>query len=376
MPTTLPYFLDPSGHALASVLRQVLNADGRVVRVETKPQSPFAGDPEFDTDLDLLAAPGVWTVENGANADAITSNSTLKGRLYVNLNATNTLYAGATRTGVGVRQVLAGNFSVYQRVEVGDLRDFHQVGWIAQSTSDSRDWVRLVLVASLSSSSFAAACAVDTTVDNVTTTNALTNTPSNERVLGGATYLRLDRSGNNFSAYVCFDGKTWTQIGTTVTRADFSADASVGLTTTTQNTANAETVASDFFRTWPPYATTSPVSARVYDGQVAGAQWGLAAFAPVAGDYDPLQAQIGVGSLKYRLAASDTNPPVPAGFWLTEAGVQALGTLPGRHLALEVQYISPNGYELPRFLGAGGVTLSLPSGGLLYGRGMSGGYAG
>lgn len=344
MAITRNFFIPADGHSLAATLREITDAGGAGVRVELKPQSPFAGDPEFDS-TDLSA----WTQVNGANADAINAHTTVLGHLYINANATNSNWNGATRTGPFVHQTLIGDFDVYTRVYYGRTVDAHKVSLLAQSTSDDTDWITGYLFDS-----------AGVLTQNVrSTVNDASSDSGNVATAGlfdkgGFVYLRLVRAGNNFSGYRSFDGKTWTQIGSTVARADFSSDAKVGIMNAPINTSNVFASANDFMRTWPPYVTTSPVGSVVIDSGVSGTTWDMSTFDALINmyqEYNP-QVQIGFGTLKYKYGAGESDPPSLNGSYLTEAQMQAEADPVGRYFKLEVQYISANGYEQASFNGA------------------------
>ncbi len=346
MGATETILIPPYGHTLAGTLRAI-NANAIASRIELAPQSPFAGDPEFDSSS--LAA---WTTLNGANADTLDAN-TVKSRLRINLNATNSDWYDGVRTGPFLYQVISGNFDVYTKVEIGTHADYHSVRIHAQSTSDARDWISVGILAQ--SVAPQVRLIYESTVNDATTLGVDTAAAANTRTTGGAVYFRLKRTSNDFAGYVSYDGVNWTTL-TTVTRADFSSDARLGACCGTGgSTANSLEVAWDFLRSWPPYVTTSPVSTLVLDSGANGTTWTPSTFAALENPpLDPfgIQDTIGRGTLKYRLAASDTNPPTLAGGTLTEAQVQALAVITGRYLHIEVTYISANGYELAAFAGA------------------------
>jgi hypothetical protein len=282
---TIPRFIPPYGHSLAATLREITEEGGVAVRVELKPQSPFSGDPEFDS-TDLSA----WTQTNSANADAINAHTGRKSKLLIDTNATSCSWSNATRTGPFVHQTVSGDFDIYTRINLGNLDTLangpnRQIGLLAQSTSDARDWfaVRLLLIRNSTASYFD----IISTADDVTTASGATGDgfPANQFILGDV-FLRLKRSGNNFSAFYSFDGNNWTQIGADTARADFSADQKLGAAVIAHaDVQNTAVYAWDFLRTWPPYVTTSPVGSVVLDSGFAGTAWDMSTFNALVNEY-------------------------------------------------------------------------------------------
>lgn len=349
MGATETILIPPYGHTLAGTLREIA-ANGIASRIELKPQSPFAGDPEFDSS-DLSA----WTRTNSANADTFDANTTRKGRLYIEGKGSS----GGSGP-IWAHQTISGDFDVYCACGWGQLKSDGvynlQLGIRAESTSRSDDYVLL----RVTWAPFAGVAQFDLLSVNdgaSTSVGAGTNWfDANQQTAGGFVWIRLKRSGNQFTGYYSHDGKNWTTMGGAgVARADFSSDQKLGWGFSYHENQNTEAITCDFLRTWPPYVTTSPVSTVVLDSGAAGTVWTPSTFAALENPpLDPfgIQGTIGTGTLKYRLAASDTNPPTLSGSALTEAQVQALSALTGRYLHVEVTYISANGYELASFAGA------------------------
>ena len=348
MAVTRNFFIPADGHSLAATLREITDAGGAGVRVELKPQTPFAGDPEFDSS-DLSA----WTQANSANADAINAD-TKKSHLQIDSNATSTNWSDATRSGPFVHQTLSGDFDVYTRVQLGDIRDNHGVYLLAQSTSDATDWICVFMLVSGGVGVAHTLLVFRSTVNSATASQTVVNVSADQYTFAGNVYFRMKRASNDFSTYYSFNGSSWTQIGATTTRSDFSSDQKLGGAAITANTANACVVAFDFLRTWPPYVTTSPVGSVVIDSGVNGTTWDMSTFDALVNmyqEYNP-QSQIGFGTLKFKYGALDTNPPSLNGSYLTETQMQAETDPVGRYFKLEVQYISANGYEQASFNGA------------------------
>ena len=324
---------------LAAGIRAI-NANGIASRLELKPQSTFAGDPEFDS-----TSLSDWTQANSANADTIDANTTRKSNLYINLNATN---SQRPNNSPFVYQVKSGDFDVYTRVRQGDLLSFHHAAISAQDTATATRFMYVYLyhngVNSIRADLF----------DSVNGDNTVAVATDTMFLGSGDVCLRLARVGNTFTGYYSLDGKTWTSIASR-TNASFSSGANLGLSAQNYNTSNRMACAFDFIRTWPPYLTTSPVASGVIDSGFRGTVWTPSTFAALENPYSNdagLQAQIGYGTLKYRMAAGETDPPTLSGSANTEAQIQALAAITGRYLNVEVTLISANGYELPVFAGA------------------------
>lgn len=358
---TITLSIPTFGHTLAGTLRQILDAGGNAVRIETKPQSPFAGDPEFDS-----SSLSAWTQVNGANATLIDANATKKSHLRIACNANSSNWQASTRTSPYVYQVVSGNFDVYAHVTFGTLRDFAHVGIMAQSTGNNSNWFGSLFYFD---SSVAYLEGVQKSTVSDVSTNSSTNIFSSSSTTaaeawGIPIYLRLNRVTNDFRAWYSLDGLNWTAIGSAVTRGDFSSDARVGIVVGTANTLNATIGSCDFLRTWPPYDTTSPTSSVILDSGLNGTTWGMSSFLAFINEYKEFSpySQIGFGTLKYQYGASDSSPPTLNGTWLSQASMQAQSNPSGRYFKLAVQYNSPDGYELCSF--AGGSIQATISGGV------------
>lgn len=357
MPTTT-LFVPPSGHTIGTGLREIADAGGTAIRVELAPQTPYASsyeaESEFDTTRDLLASPGPWTVANGAQADAINANTQKKSKLYFDLNAANSDWIGATRNAPFVYRVKSGNFTAYTRLAIADIRNYQHLRILAQSTSDPDDWMQIVAFVNTAGTS-AITIRKSSTVNGATSSDDATPAVP---VGAGDLYIRLDRTSNDFRAYYSLDGKTWVEVGTTTTRADFSADANLGLSAGSANTSNTTEVYADFIRTVPPLPTTSPTSSVVIDSGYDNSTWKLSTFnalvnADLAGpDYSP-QGDIGFSAPTFQYGASNTNPPPTLnGSDLTETQMQGQADATGRYLKIQVKYPSSDGYAQSQFYGA------------------------
>jgi hypothetical protein len=377
MSFTVKQFFPADGHTLDSGLREIVDASGVGVRVELAPQSPFSGDPEFDTDKDFLTTPSPWTVANGSNADVIAANSTEKSQLTINGNATSTAWYSSTASGPFVYQVISGDFDIWAKIRFGAGVDYHRAGLFAQSTSDAQDWEasRLLTNASGLGTNSCITSSEATTVNN-STTEVFANLPANSQAVGGGVLVRLRRTGNDFYKYLSFDGgANWTQIGSTRTRADFSSGANVGIAVDWQNTSNTFQLGADFLRSWPPYLTTSPTSYLILDSGIDGTSWDMSTFIALENEfkeYSP-QSQIGFGTLKYKYGAGNSSPPSLNASWLTKAQMASESDVTGRYFKLAVQYISATGAEMPSFNGASIDAVVSGGGGMLRALSLSGG---
>ena len=356
------------GHTLAGTLREI-NANSIASRIELSPSSPWTNG-EFDsTDLSEL------TQQNAANADFINANTTRKGHLVINNNASDTRHIHGLAGYPGapfVYKAKTGDFDVYTRISHGDFRGSHHPGIACQDAAETTTKIvefyifdngfndhRGDLFDYIGGDSFANAMA------------------ANREVFGGFVWIRLKRVTDTFTGYYSVDGGvTWIEPVAAKTLSGISAtNQKLGLYSGSYNTANTLQASFDFFRNWPPYVTTSPVSTLVLDSGAAGTVWTPSTFAALENaPLDPfgIQDTIGYGTLKYRIAASETNPPTLSGATLTEASVQALAAITGRYLKIEVTFISANGYELASFAGAKiQRTIQRPAGRAL-GRGLAG----
>ncbi len=335
--------------SLAATLRSI-SGTGGASRIELKPASPFSGDPEFDS-----SSLSAWTQANSANASTIDANTTQKGKLYIRCNATNTDWSGATQTAPFVNQTLSGDRDIYGQVQVGDGRDFHNVRLGAQSTSNANHWINFGFISiSAGLGTRNPGLWKRNTVNSVSTDSAI-DFATGSNLLGGLVWLRIKRVTNDFSGYYSLDGGlNWTQISTTQTRSDFSADAKYGLIVAPANTANACSGSCDFLRTWPPYDTGTPLASLVLDSGFAGTTWTMSTFQDVVNplmEYAPY-SQIGFGTITYDYGASDSNPPSLTGSYYSTATMQGKSNPSGRYFKLSAKFTATNGYEMTSFCGA------------------------
>lgn len=355
MSVTETILIPPYGHTLAATLREV-NANGIASRIELVPAAPFAGDLEFDTAANLLVAPGAWSTVNTVDSAVLDTNTSRKSYMYFEYNTTAARYwYGAVRTAPFAYQVATGDFDVYSAVRFGRLENYGtQVTILAQSTTNADDFVAIQYQHRGADGVFSELSGfIYSSTDNTVGSYGVWNPGTHESV-GARLYVRMKRAGNVFTFFGSLDGKNWTQVGT-VTRNDFSTGTNLGLTMSQEGSTHICSGSADFLRNWPPYVTTSPVSTLVSDSGISGSIWTPSTF--VALENPPLdpfgvQTTIGLGTLKYRIAAGESNPPTLSGAALTEAQVQALSPITGRYLNIEVTFISANGYELASWAGA------------------------
>lgn len=338
MGATETILIPPYGHTLAGTLREIL-ANTIASRIELKPQSLWTNG-EFDSsDLSQL------TQTNASAADTIDANTTVKGHLYINNNATN---AQRPNTAPWVNLGASGDFNVYTRIQFSGFKEYHHA-WIGQYT-DSSNFAYVYLYWS---SAGGGVLIADMFLEGVSETPL--TIAANTMLIAGPLLLRLERVSNTFTGYYSTNhGLTWITIGSG-TDAGITSGSPLGIGSSSFNTLNVLASAFDFFRNWPPYVTTSPVSTLVLDSGAAGTTWTPSTFVALENPYATdggVVATLGLGTLKYRLAAGESNPPTLSGSALTEAQVQALSPITGRYLKIEVTFISANGYELAAFAGA------------------------
>lgn len=303
------------GHILAGGLREFGS------HTELAPTSPFPNSEFESSDLSL------WAISNptGGNIDA---NTTKKSNLY--------LTSLANGKAPFIYNNLAGDFDVYTRLSGGPSNYGAQL-LMAQSPSNPTIGVA---VGSNSGNPF------------IETLNPLTITTlpkaSGQLDYGGPTFLRLARSGSVFSGYVSWDGATWLLIDNPTSFADATANVGVQIL----SSANA-TLACDFMRAWPPYATSGPVSSILLGPLPPGTRWDTSTFQPYENPTYEIDYcnQIGFGSLSYQIGASDDASPTLNGTYLSAADIARLGVLTGSYLALKVRYTSLFGYDNCRFAG-------------------------
>lgn len=347
---SLQIAIPADGHSLAATLREITDEDGAGTRIELKPASPFSGDPEFDSS-DLSA----WTLTNSSNADTFDANTTRKGRLYIEGKG-----SGGTLGAIWANQTISGDFDVYCSCGWGQLKCDGaynlQIGLRAQSTSRSDDYVTMRMVWA----PFASVVDFDLlSMNNGTPTTIGSGTnwfDANQQTGGAPVWIRLKRSGNQFTGYYSHDGKTWTTVGGAgVARSDFSSDQYLGWGFNYHQNQNTEAITCDYLRTWPPYDTTSPTSTIVIDSGKAGTVWDMSTFDALENPYHEdggLRATAGSGTLKYKYGAGESNPPTLNGSFLTETQMASESDPTGRYFKLQVQFNSANGYEQAAFCGA------------------------
>lgn len=356
------------GHTRASTVREFGG------RTELAPQSPFAGDPEFDSS-DLTA----WTKLNSGSATTFDAQTTRKGYLTIAPNTNSLDWQGSTRSSPVLYQSITGDFDVYARASIGPQdtgatgHTTSLAGIVCQNGADATNWVAvfngwrpngpLVWKETAASS----------------TSLTITYPPAHKVDVGGLIYLRLKRASGVFSAYTGWDGVNWTQITNPASPTTFTGACNLGVTLSCDN-GTTSTYQFDFIRNTLPYDTASPTSSIVLGPFGSGTIWDPSTFAPEENPYQEFEpySQIGFGTLKYQIGAGDSSPPTLNGTWLDAAGIQALSTLTGSYLKLAVQYNSAAGYDLVRFGGAA-ITAALPSGaggGLFLNPGFSGGFRG
>ncbi len=346
MASSQTIMIPPYGHSLAGTLREI-KANAIASRIELSPATPFSGDPEFDS-----TSLSAWTQANGTNATTVDANTTRLGWLYIELNANVCNNFQTTLTAPFVYQVVAGDFDVYTSVALGSLTNFDGVYLLCQNAAVANDWLRVGAGDSTTPVIQFNSCLTGTG----STIGSVTNPAKKFDLYGGRLWVRMKRATNTFTGFYSYDGFNWTTFGS-VTRADFSGHSSnIGISVENGgSTSNTGVGAADFLRTWPPYDTTSPVSTLVVDSGAAGTTWTPSTFSSLENPpLDPfgVQTTIGYGTLKYRIAAGETNPPTLSGSALSEAGVQALSAITGRYLKIEVTYISADGYEMASWAGA------------------------
>ena len=182
-----------------------------------RPGDDFGEDTaqEFTADGEGLYG---WNALNTARVTTADMHDYALRTLSVLQNTTATAWASGTRTGPYFYKEITGNFDVRARCAcAGGTTSTVFAGLLLQSPTDLTDWLS---IGSRFASSTQYVYGVNT-VDSSSTTYIGTGATH--------TYFRLVRSGSSVSAYSSADGASWTQRGSTQTRADFPTALRVGL---------------------------------------------------------------------------------------------------------------------------------------------------
>jgi hypothetical protein len=331
-------------------------------RTELAPQGALA-DAECDTTQSWSSGGslGAWSLSNTSNLAALDENTTRKSMLYLSVNAGQWEAAGATAP--ILYQALTGDFDLIARVACGKAKNanpsFVALGCIDPSHANNFVWV--ADVAGDTNSGFSNTVYYRSCVSGTATDTKIAPVQPD---LGGTVFLRLKRASGTVSGYIGNDGANWTTINSGVSRSDLPSTINVGVGLCDYGSTSGVVGWCDFVRNTLPFDTTSPTSSIVLDSGATGTSWTPSSFAPTenpAQEFEPY-SQVGFGTLRYQIGASDTNSATYNGSWLSASGIQALSTLTGRYLFLEVQYNSAHGYDTARFAGAT-IGASVKSGG-------------